>query len=64
MSRQIREGRGDNRWGTYRQIEALGGQVRRGEKGTQVLFYQNRTEQPAKDEEGEDPQGQGGQNDL
>ena len=24
----------------------------RGEKGTQVLFYQNRTEQPAKDEEG------------
>ena len=22
MSRQIREGRGDNRWGTYRQIEA------------------------------------------
>ena len=52
MSRQISEGRGDNRWGTYRQIEALGGQVRRGEKGTQVLFYQNRTEQPAKDEEG------------
>ena len=52
MSRQISEGRGDNRWGTYRQIEALGGQVRRGEKGTQVLFYMNRTEQPAKDAEG------------
>ena len=52
MSRQISEGRGDNRWGTYRQIETLGGQVRRGEKGTQVLFYQNRTERPAKDEEG------------
>ena len=52
MSRQISEGRGDNRWGTYRQVEAAGGQVRRGEKGTQVLFYQNRTEQPAKDEEG------------
>ena len=52
MSRQISEGRGDNRWGTYRQIEAMGGQVRRGEKGTQVLFYMNRTEQPAKDEEG------------
>ena len=34
MSRQISEGRGDNRWGTYRQIEAAGGQVRRGEKGT------------------------------
>ena len=52
MSRQISEGRGDSRWGTYRQIEAMGGQVRRGEKGTQVLFYQNRTEQPAKDETG------------
>ena len=52
MSRQISEGRGDNRWGTYRQIEAAGGQVRRGEKGTKVLFYQNRTEQPAKDETG------------
>ena len=52
MSRQISEGRGDNRWGTYRQIEAAGGQVRRGEKGTQVLFYQNRTERPAKDEAG------------
>ena len=52
MSRQISEGRGDNRWGIYRQIEAAGGQVRRGEKGTQVLFYQNRTEQPAKDAEG------------
>ena len=52
MSRQISEGRGDNRWGTYRQIEAMGGHVRKGEKGTQVLFYQNRTEQPAKDEEG------------
>ena len=24
MSRQISEGRGDNRWGTYRQIEAAG----------------------------------------
>ena len=52
MSRQISEGRGDNRWGTYRQIEAAGGQVRRGEKGTKVLFYQNRTEQPAKDKTG------------
>ena len=52
MSRQISEGRGDNRWGTYRQIEAAGGQVRRGEKGTKVLFYMNRTDQPAKDETG------------
>ena len=28
---------GDNRWGTYNQIREAGGQVRKGEKGTQVL---------------------------
>ena len=37
MSRAIRDGRGDNRWGTYNQIREAGGQVRKGEKGTQVL---------------------------
>ena len=37
MSRSIRDGRGDNRWGTYNQIREAGGQVRKGEKGTQVL---------------------------
>ena len=37
MSRQISEGRGDNRWGTYRQIEAAGGQVRRGEQWYESL---------------------------
>jgi antirestriction protein ArdC len=26
-------------WGTYRQMEALGGQVRKGEKGTQVVLW-------------------------
>lgn len=26
-------------WGTYRQIESLGGQVRKGEKGTQVVLW-------------------------
>ena len=39
MSRGIKQGFGDNRWGTYRQIEAAGGHVRKGEKGTQVLFW-------------------------
>ena len=38
MSRAIRDGRGDNRWGTHNQIREAGGQVRKGEKGTQVLF--------------------------
>ena len=64
MSRQISEGRGDNRWGTYRQIEALGGQVRRGEKGTQVLFYQEPDGATGEGRGREDPQGQGRQNDL
>ena len=60
MSRAIREGRGDHRWGTYRQIEAAGGQVRRGEKGTTVLFFSDRTKKPVKDEQGKlvkDPDG-------
>ena len=35
MSRGI----GDNRWGTHRQIEAGGGHVCKGEKGTQILFW-------------------------
>ena len=39
MSRSIKQGFGDNRWGTHRQIEAGGGHVCKGEKGTQVLFW-------------------------
>ena len=52
MSRAIREGRGDNRWGTYNQILAAGGQVRKGERGTRVLFFTDRTARVAKDEQG------------
>ncbi len=52
MSRAIRDGRGDNRWGTYNQIQAAGGQVRKGEKGTRVLFFKDRTERALKDEQG------------
>ncbi len=36
---QTAKGYGDHRWATYKQIQAMGGQVRNGEKGTQVLFY-------------------------
>ena len=60
MSRAIREGRGDNRWGTYNQILAAGGQVRKGERGTQVLFFTDRRARVAKDEQGKalkDPDG-------
>ena len=57
MSRGIRQGHGDNRWGTYRQITAAGGQVRKGQKGTQVLFFTDRTRKteqgkPVKDKDG------------
>ena len=52
MSRAIREGRRDNRWGTYNQILAAGGQVRKGERGTQVLFFTDRRARAAKDEQG------------
>ena len=52
MSRAIRDGRGDNRWGTYNQIREAGGQVRKGEKGTQVLFFTKLNSRAAKDEEG------------
>ena len=52
MSRAERDGRGDNRWGTYNQIREAGGQVRKGEKGTQVLFFTDKNSRAAKDEEG------------
>ena len=64
MSRAIRDGRGDNRWGTYNQIREAGGQVRKGEKGTQVLFFTDRNSRAAKDEKGQDDQEQGRQDDL
>ena len=53
MSRAERDGRGDNRWGTYNQIREAGGQVRKGEKGTQVLFFTDRNSRAAKDENGQ-----------
>ena len=35
------KGYSDNRWGTYKQIEAAGGHVRKGEKGTRILSFQD-----------------------
>ena len=52
MSRGIRDGRADNRWGTYNQITEAGGQVRKGEKGTQVLFFKDKTARAVKDQNG------------
>ncbi|ESZ27551.1 zincin-like metallopeptidase domain-containing protein [Mesorhizobium sp. L2C067A000] len=34
-------GFGDNRWGSYRQWQSIGGQVRKGEKGTLIVFYKD-----------------------
>jgi antirestriction protein ArdC len=42
-----RAGFGDNRWASYRQWSALGAQVRRGEKGSLVIFYQEGSSQGA-----------------
>ena len=36
---QTAKGYSDNRWATYKQIQERGGQVRKGEKATPVLFY-------------------------
>ena len=36
---QTAQGYSDNRWATYKQISEMGGQVRKGEKATHVLFY-------------------------
>ena len=46
---QTAKGYSDNRWATYKQIKDMGGQVRKGEKATHVLFYKfddERKEQP------------------
>ena len=36
---QTAKGYSDHRWATYKQISDIGGQVRKGEKATHVLFY-------------------------
>ncbi|MXZ37975.1 MAG: DUF1738 domain-containing protein [Holophagales bacterium] len=42
----------DNRWATYRQIREAGAHVRKGEKGTKVLFYSTQKVVTAKDDQG------------
>ena len=57
---QQEHGYGDVRWGTYRQIQARGGQVRKGERGTRILSFQDKKRiavtdaqgQPRRDAEG------------
>lgn len=42
----------DERWGTYRQIQEMGGQVRRGQRGCPILFWQFESKRLARDERG------------
>ena len=42
----------DVRWGTYRQIQARGGQVRKGERGTRILSFQDHRKIAVTDERG------------
>lgn len=44
----VLEGYNDPRWGTYKTISEIGGQVRKGEKGTQIVFWKR---VPRKDED-------------
>ena len=45
-------GYADVRWGTYRQVQALGGQVRKGERGTRILSFRDRRRVAVTDERG------------
>ena len=42
----------DERWGTYRQIQEAGGQVQRGEQGSQILYWQLEAKRMVRDERG------------
>ena len=55
-------GYSDTRWGTYRQIQAQGGQLRQGERGTRILCFQDHRRMAVTDPEGRpvtDEQGRG-----
>ena len=49
---QQERGYGDVRWGTYRQIQARDGQVRKGEQGTRILSFQDHRRIAVNDERG------------
>lgn len=54
------QGRKDPRWMTYKQASSIGAQVRRGEKGTVVEYWQFTEEVPKTDEKGQEIIGQDG----
>ena len=46
------KGYADPRWGGYRQIQEAGGHVRKGEKGTPIMYVDFRQRRTARDEQG------------
>jgi antirestriction protein ArdC len=50
LATSLRRGYGDPRWMTYRQAAALAWQVRKGEKGTQIEFWEVKTERDTRSE--------------
>lgn len=46
------QGHSDPRWMTYRQAEAEGAQVKKGSKGTKIVYWKFRDEQEARDAQG------------
>ncbi len=53
MVESILKGYEDSRWMTYEQSKSIGGQVRRGEKGTLLRFYKFTEETPVLDDKGQ-----------
>ena len=49
---QSAKGYSDNRWGTYKQIQAAGGHVRKGERGTRILSFQDHRQVAVTDKAG------------
>ena len=56
---QTAKGYGDNRWATYKQIKDMGGQVRKGDKATHVLFYKFDDETPKAQDQPDRPTTEG-----
>ena len=48
----LERGYADPRWGGYRQIQEAGGHVRKGEKGTPIMYVDFRQRRTARDEQG------------
>jgi len=51
MAVRMSQGYGDNRWLTFRQVQELGGKVKKGEHGTKCIFWKHLVEKDEKDED-------------